>query len=320
MKKLFLTLLIATIFLPLGSFANQETNLSISPIIVEKKIDPGKSAQEVLTVLNKSSKPMAVKVYAENFSAADEFGGMVFDTEDNGEYTLKSWVKFDKSNLIINPKSSEKVTITVDIPTNAEPGGHYGVVFFEPVIPKDSPDKSSLGISSRIGALFFVTASGEILEKGRVLGATSADKCSGVQCSFKTARFREWGPVPFQFKFENTGNVHVKVKGKIEIYNLFGMKVGDVAVDEKTVLPKSTRYFDVKWLREPLLGYYKAKLILNYGSLNVTDRAQVGFWAFPWKIALIVLAFAVTIYFFWTRRRKKRARLNKNGLQREKMS
>ena len=153
-------------------------------------------------------------------------------------------------------------------------------------------------ISARVGAIFLGTVSGQILEKGGVLGWTSSDKCSGFGCSVSTKKFREWGPVPYEFKFENTGNVHVKVKGKIEIYNLFGKKVAELPVDEQTVLPDSARIFTSTWLREPLFGFYKARLSISYGSLNVTDKAETSFFAFPLKVFLGLIVLVLIFIFF----------------------
>jgi hypothetical protein len=206
---------------------------------------------------------------------------------------------------------------TTSIPKEAEPGGHYATIFFEYVNTSEISDNTTVDISERVGALVFITVSGQIFEKGQVLGAKSSNKCSGVQCSFKTARFREWGPVPFEFRFENTGNIHVKAKGKIEIYNLFGRKVGEIPVAEKTVLPKSTRFFDSKWLREPLFGYYTANLTINYGTLDVTEKAKTSFIVIPWKIVLGFVVLALFVVLFTRFKKKKRARENKNGIQKE---
>jgi hypothetical protein len=319
MKKIIYLFLFIGLFVPYFTFASEnDLTLALSPIIMEVKVDPGSSQIQKIGVNNKSSKAQGIRVYAQNFFASDEFGGVTFDNSSSSSYTAKDWLNFQKNNLVLAPKEQENLVFTIQAPKKAEPGGHYAVVFFEPIESPELSQNSSLGVTGRVGALLFITVSGQILEKGRVLGASSSDKCSGVSCSFKTKRFREWGPVPFEFRFENTGNIHVKVKGKIEIYNIFRQKIAEIPVDEKTVLPKSIRYFEAKWLREPLFGRYTAKLAITYGSLRVTDQAQTSFWAIPWKILSGFAILGLIFTFFVRQKRKKRAHLNKNGIQKPK--
>jgi hypothetical protein len=309
MKKIIYLFLFVGLFIPFFTFADEsDLTLALSPIIMEVKVDPSSSKPQKITVINKSKKAQGIRIYAQNFFASDEFGGMTFNNSSSSSYTAKDWLNFQKTNLVLAPQGQENLIFTIQPPKEAEPGGHYAVIFFEPIKSSEFGQNSSLGITGRVGALLFITVNGQILEKGRVLGAQSSDKCSGVSCSFKTKKFREWGPVPFEFRFENTGNIHVKVKGKIEIYNLFRQKIAEIPVDEKTVLPKKTRYFDAKWLREPLLGYYKAKLTINYGSLSVADHAQTSFWAIPWRILLVFVGICLISAVFIKMRKSRRFR------------
>ena len=284
------------------------TSIVISPAIIDKKLDPGQSVKQEIKIFNKEDKAVALNVYAMNFQASDMFGGMSFDEDETRQFSAKSWISLPKQNLVLAPYEKSDFVLDIDIPKDAEPGGHYAVIFFEFRNQTDFSDDSSLGINQRMGALVFLTVNSEIKEEGMVLGASTNSKCSGVQCSFKTATTREWGPVPFEFKFENTGNVHVKLKGKIVIHNIFGRQVAEIPVDEKTVLPKSTRQFEAKWLREPLFGKYTAKLSVEYGSSKTTQYAETSFWAVPWKLLLFpLILFFITVFFVirFTKKNKK---------------
>lgn len=314
MRKIFklfcisFTCVLAIFLVPNASLADEPAvNLTISPSLQYISVAKGESQKKDITVLNKGDKPLALRVYAENFEAADMFGGLKFNSETQPEYSSKTWLNFDKTNLLLLPEQSEKVNIDIQVPKVAESGGHYSVIFFEPILAQETTESSSLGVSQRIGALMFITVGGNIREEGLVLGASSSDKCSGVQCSFKTAPFREWGPVPFTFQYENIGNTHVWVSGNIAIFNLFGQKVGEIPIEEKTVLPKSKREFSAKWLREPLLGRYTAKLTLTYGTQSAIVRAETSFWAFPWRLVLttIVVLGIIGLFVFLFRDKRK---------------
>ena len=155
--------------------------------------------------------------------------------------------------------------------------------------------------------MLFITVRGDNIEQGQVLGASTAGTCSGLACSFKTAAFREWGPVPFSFNFENTGNVHVRVTGKIEVTDMFGRKVGGIPTPEETVLPSSTRNFSATWLRDVLFGRYVAKLTVTYGAARRSQTATVVFWAIPWRAMLVATLFiGLTVLGIMLATRKRR--------------
>jgi hypothetical protein len=300
---------------PKGVFADQPTNLLISPILNYPTVLPGKSVNIDLTVINKDTNPVALEAYAQNFAASNEVGAITFNTESDPHYSAASWITIEPDNLVLGPGQMQKVRVNISVPKVAEAGDHYGVVFFEPLNEQNPDYTNSFGITGRVGALFMIDSGGPIYEQGTVLGEKNGEKCVGATCSFQTESFRQWGPVPFSFKFGNTGNIHVNVSGKIDIYNIFGSNVGEVTVNPETVLAKSTRYFTATWLREPLFGWYRAKLTLTYGSLGVKDTAYVDFFGFPWETALVILIIALIVGLFLKFGRGKRSKANKNGMQ-----
>lgn len=63
-------------------------------------------------------------------------------------------------NLIVPPKSEAQVIVNINPPTNAVPGGRYGVIFFNR--PTGSVDANAVKMIQRIGTLFLVTVPGDI--------------------------------------------------------------------------------------------------------------------------------------------------------------
>ncbi len=280
--------------------------LGISPAISEITLGRGQTIQRQITVDNHEATPVAARVYAENFEAAGPYGAVSFNTDDTRQYSASSWLKLGSSNLVLNPHERHVLSFQIDSPPDAEPGGHYAAIFFEPVAAQAGHDSSNIGISQRVGALLFITVGGNNTEQGSVLGAQTSTHCSGLKCSFKTDALREWGPVPFAFNFENTGNVHVKVKGNIVITGIFGRKIGEVPVGEKTVLPGSSRSFEATWLREVLFGKYNATLTLTYGTQSRSETASTTFWVVPWRALLVAgLTIGVIWLVVWLVKRKK---------------
>jgi hypothetical protein len=161
---------------------------------------------------------------------------------------------------------------------------------------QDIPSNQSLvAVAALLAALMFITVDGEVREAGQILGATSGSKCTGLVCGFSAPKFLDKGPVPFKFIFTNTGNVHVRPKGSITIFQ-GKQKIATLPISDRAVLPNSQRQFDVTWDRVLLSGHYTAKLHLVYGSKNYTIDATTDFWAIPWQLLLGLVALALLTY------------------------
>jgi hypothetical protein len=112
---------------------------------------------------------------------------------------------------------------------------------------------------------------------------------------------------------QNTGNVHVRPVGTIQIYNAFGKERGEISINGNGnlgyVLPSSSREFDVEWQGQPSLldmGPYTAVLSLAYGENGTKSVSQtIGFWVIPIdqivEILLGVIA-AASIFVFIIKR------------------
>ena len=288
--------------------AQEEKIFSISPAVIEEELENGETKDYQIDIYNLTEIPQAVKVYVNDFTAENYSGAMKIIRSESANYSISKWVDLSRSNLLLEPGQKETLDFRLSVPKNAEPGGYYGVIFFEPLDSAAFDDDSSLGVVGRMGALLEITVGGEIVEAGQVMGATTNKDCTGVGCSFTAPGFLEYGPVSFTFDFENTGNVHVGVSGKIEIYNIFRQKIAEIPIEEKTVLPGTIRTFEAKWMRELLTGRYRAKLILNYGSEKTTEVAYLVFWGIPWKLGsgAVVFAGVVSGVVLFARKRKNK--------------
>jgi hypothetical protein len=90
--------------------------------------------------------------------------------------SMASWISFENTGLFtIAPKSNRKINYTINTPSGAIPGGHYGAIFF------NSPENGnitggSISMNRRIGSLLLVTVPGDIVvapEFGSILVDTA---------------------------------------------------------------------------------------------------------------------------------------------------
>jgi len=270
--------------------------IEVSSPLYEFTIKPGNNAQDIIKIRNVSS--AATTFYPEvlDFVAKDESGTPSFlkPGEDSGTYSLAKWITFTKEAVTLAPNKSEAFNFVVNVPADAEPGGHYAGILFSTQAPKSSG--TGINVATKVGSLVLVRVAGDAQELAS-LKEFSTDKQSYNQAD-----------VRFTTRIENSGNVHVQPKGTITIRNLFGGQVAvlDVNSLSANVLPGSIRKFETNWDSPGFkLGLYRATLSLNYGDPAKTLSSQVSFWILPWTqivIGLVVLILLLVILYLAVKR------------------
>lgn len=264
------------------------TKLSVAPSIHEAVITPSRESHQVFELTNQSAIPIPVKAYVRSFDAADEIGGVTIDEEiDQARLKITSWVSIQNPDFIIQPNQTVKTLVTFNPPADLPPGGYYGIVFFEPLLPESFVSENSLQIGGRIGSLLFLVASGDMKEKGELV-------------SFSASRYH-WrlSPASLNVRFKNDGNVHLRPKLKMSVQNLITKSQRQGYNTEFTVLPKKIRQatFYVKDMIWP--GVYKADLSLTYSRDKILIKDDQIFLYFPWEYIalLIILGLFLTLVF-----------------------
>lgn len=305
-KKLTLTILgLALLFAVRPVFAQMEgQGLTISPPILEINLEPGNVYNQIIKVTNPTKNLVEVYPVVMNFTAKDETGSPGFSpaSDESQTYAMAKWITFSQNKLALTSQQVVEFKYTIKVPADAEPGGHYGVVFFASQPPKLTGDISQVAIASQVGSLVLGRVAGEISEQGAVEAFSVAKK------------FYFKPPVDLIARIKNNGNVHFKPTGDISIKNMFGSDIGKVTVNDSkgNVLPQSIRKFEQKWdpATSPFykipIGRFTANLALAYGEINQPLSATVSFWVIPiWFIvvvaAVIILIIALII---WQRKKK----------------
>jgi hypothetical protein len=214
---------------------------------------------------------------------------------------------------------AKSATVTIKVPKDASPGGHYGVVRFTALPPEGSTNQVALNAS--IGTLVLLHVSGDVkVETGIEEFKTGQysiyrDGQGAEVTEFQAKTMFEQGPIQLQVRIRNSGNVHIKPQGTITIKNMWGSTVAQLPYNSTNgnVLPGSIRKFDSQFEGKRLFGRYRAELAIQYGdgqTLNQTIR----FWVIPYKVVLIVLALlvAIVLLIVWLLRQYKRRILAQN--------
>lgn len=267
--------------------------IQVSPVIIDLNSEKGKTYKLKITVTNVTAGDLILKSSAVDFRAKDESGNpYIIDEEQTGQnraYSFKKWVK-PMSSLYLKTKESRVVSVEVNVPPDAEAGGHYGVIRFSGVSP-GLADKNVALIAS-VGVLVLTRVEGRVNEQLSV-------KDIFVEQNRHKKSVLETGPFNLVTRLENTGNVHVKPSGNVTVKNFFGSTIAtlQLADQPKNILPASIRRFEQTVDKKWLFGRYTVSFNGVYGVSGKIAQGSASFWVIPYKIITILIAFvAATVW------------------------
>lgn len=263
------------------------TGLEVSPPSQEVTVDPGGTTTIKAKLTNKSNETLPIAVRIEDFTAKGDEGQI--ELTANSEYSVVSWTNLSTTNFTLSPGEAREVTATITAPSDAA-GGRFGSFVF--AVKPETPEPGSAAISQQIASLFLVKVAGPVDEKIELK-------------SFSAPVFSEFGPITFDLAFTNTGNIHTKPYGLINVTDVFGRKVADIVVPGNNIFPQADRVIKAQLDQQFLIGPYKATALMYYGAENENLTAQTTFFVFPVRIAGVILA--VLVVLFLLRKRLKKA-------------
>ena len=293
-QKLMLSLVILALF-PISYFllstpsrAQTTTGTQIFTVIppkVEASVKPGEQVRKILQFRNEGDDTAYLAVTAKDFIVTKDNGQPEFvDSKVSGRWSAVSWLKVNPSSIAVPPKGTVNITLSVNVPPDALPGGHYAGILYQ---SKGTPTQVGQGIAvgtgvqQVVGSLIYLTVAGPVKEQALVK-------------RFEIPGFSEYGPVPVLTEILNQSDLHITPKGKITIRNFFGQNVANINLDERNIFPGASLVYNNSIDQKVLIGRFRADLIAAYGTGN-TLSATVYFWVFPWKIVLIIILTIILI-------------------------
>ncbi|MBI2100860.1 MAG: hypothetical protein HYT47_02470 [Candidatus Vogelbacteria bacterium] len=271
--------------------ANATTGLTIQPVKISQTLEPGSQLSGTIKLSNASSEDVQLAIKVEDFVPLAGAEGLQFVGRAEGVTTVRDWISIrGDQSLIFKQGETRDITYDIITPPDAEPGSHFGVIFFKATRLNSA---EPLKIGTQVGTLVFITVPGNRLQQGKILG-------------FSAPRFVERGPVRFKIKFTNTGTVHFEPRGSIRISNLFGRKVGDVPIEGTAVLPSGVREWEIAWPnQELLLGRYTAAAAVLNDAGEVLTSANLNFYAAPiwWTVGFVLTMLIILFALRFLRRR-----------------
>lgn len=260
-----------------------------------------------MTLINENNDTETFYSSFANFEAQGETGSPTFvEPKDD----LGTWMSTEPS-ITLAPRQQKQIDFTINIPKDAEPGGHFAVVFWG-----DSPPGANNGVSigAKTGILVLLSVNGDVKQEAGLL-------------NFNTVGNKFWYetlPVDMEYRFRNDGGDRIKPSGTITIRDTLFIRAARLDANPSlgNVLPASTRRLDVEWLKygRPLdyvapsgffgkfwssvsyewknfaIGLYSAHLNVAYGTNATHVKKTAWFFVFPWQL-IIVMALIILVLF-----------------------
>lgn len=283
------------------AIAQSSLTLSVTPTKFDVRATPGQSWTSEIRIINSNQFDLVVFAEVVNFAAKGDGGDGQFlpimSSVTNGQ-TLAEWVTVPSGEVRIAPEQSGVIPVTVTVPLDAPPGGHYAAVLISTQPPLAEQSDSKVKTAQAVTTLMFLRVAGDIAE-------------SGVIREFSTGSWIYRKPeVDFVVRFENRGNVHIQPRGDITILNMWGQERGVIPINQRSsfgdVLPEQIRRFDFGWVGEWSLadiGRYTAKVSVAYGEQGRQfATSETYFWVVPWHLVIgIIVGFGLfAVLIIWS--------------------
>jgi P pilus assembly chaperone PapD len=243
--------------------------VSVSPSSLRFSIKPGSSQSKKITVINDTDFERTFEVKSQNYGAEDINRAAVDSkTTDDFKFGLTKWTYITPTVFKLKPGEKITINVLVDIPMGSENlHAAWSIIVVEevkdrqPLNVNTNGEAMGLGILPTMGFGIFVYQNPPGLPPSEVL-LTNFNITDDKKYFILSAKNSSEGIGFCTYYFE--------------IMNMATGKIEKISPSQATILPGVTRQFKVDI---PILasGSYNAMLVLDYGSREIVETAEIDF-------------------------------------------
>ncbi len=224
---------------------------SVTPEKVEKVLSGFKEITEVFELQNMADDTLRLKIEFEDF-VLDKEGRAIFFRAESLPNSLARWAVLNPEEVLLQPRSKDFVRMTFRLPESSKFAEYYGMIVFKslPVPTLSRPYQPTIQVAGEIGVPVFYSLA-EIVKREGAFEDLYVEKES------------------VHVVFKNTGNVHLRVKGKKQILNLAEELVEEEEVSEFVVLPDQVRRVKLPIKKRLTDGEYIVRVLFDYGVVEL---------------------------------------------------
>ncbi len=258
--------------------------IQITPLTHNFEIMPGQSSSGSITVTNLNQTSISYGTEAEDFRKVSNEGAPSYEgvAKKDGVSSLADWIIVTENGEgELAPGEAVEIKFNIEVPTTAEPGGHYAALFAKQSNEVTSSGGNQVGVVSRVGSIILVSVPGDVKKTASIT-------------TFIAPKIVWWGPVPFFMTVENTGTVHYDSVAKVELDPWFGGNK-TIEMGTHTIVPKNQRDYEGEWENIIPFGYYKVAASATDGD-GKTELVKTSFIAIPLIIVVPLILLILIIY------------------------
>lgn len=224
--------------------------LTISPPLVEIETEAGESFIQKIFLYNETNQLLSVYPDLQNF-IPDKETGLPQYLGNNDPLAAASWIKLPVTKVDLQPNEKKDLLLNIKVSKLAEPGGHYVALFWG----EQPLENNGVATANRLAIIFLFKISGQIKEELKIVSLEENKNSKGEDV--------------FNLVLENIGNIHLRPKGEIKIFDREHKEKGIVEINtlNQTILPQSQRSFEINWPEaQKFWGTHYAQAQVVYGG------------------------------------------------------
>ncbi|MEV4515527.1 DUF916 domain-containing protein [Dactylosporangium sp. NPDC049525] len=267
--------------------------------------DPGGTITDGLTLVNHSTRPLTLRIYASD-AFTTRNGGIDVLPSGATSTDVGAWISVGTDTVTIEGGKSATVAFTLRVPANATPGDHSGGLVTSLV---DTAATGGVRVEHRLGSRVYLRVSGQ-LSPALAVTDVHADYSGSVNPAGT-------GGVRITYTVKNTGNVRLSARQQITVAGPGGvLSRGTAAADLPEVLPGNSVTNTVTvhgvWPATRMTARVGLTPVAGAGIPAVRTGPVSGsatLWATPWGQLLVLLVLGAAVAGFFVVRRRQRHRV-----------
>jgi hypothetical protein len=273
---------------------------------------PGATLTDHVAVLNFSTKPLSLQLYATD-AVNTSNGGFGLLPAASMPIGAGAWITLPKRAATVHvPAKTAKapgqviVPFVLKVPDKATPGDHVGGIVASLRTVGRNPSGQDVVLEQRVGTRVFIRVSGTLAPK-----LTLTDLHASYQ---GTANPFGQGSATVSYQVNNTGNVELALDQGVSVKGLFGSSQQVAVAAVPLLLPgdsiHETAHLPGVWPQFLVRATVTAKPLAATGDADphlTSVTASTRFWAVPSSLIALLILVIVAVRFGYVLRRRRRA-------------
>jgi hypothetical protein len=262
-------------------------------------VDPGQTVTDQVTVANRTAQDMTFFVYPADAYNTPNGGAFATKLPNQKQIDVGAWAQLPVQLLTVPAGQQATFPFTLQVPPNATPGDHAGVL----VAQNTQPGQVQRGpvvvpVIQGVGTRIYTRVTGPTHSGLNVTNAGTKSSIGALSFIKDDAR----GSAHFQVR--NTGNVSLNAIARVKAVDTFGHTIKQFAPTRVAPLLPGAKVA----INEPTIGLPRAGLVTYKMTVTAEGAKASGEtrqFIIPWLLLAIIAALIVA-FVLWRWRRRRR--------------